>query len=68
MRLADAPRLLRQKIGPAEQAAGEFLESRHLEFCIHFGIDTAIPLALAIWGSEMEVEAEQELRERGILR
>jgi hypothetical protein len=55
------------KIGPAEQAAGEFLESRGYEFCLQFGVDNAIPLALAIWGAEMEAAALAELRKRGLL-
>ena len=67
MTLASIPRLTRLRIGPAEQAAGEFLEARDVPLAL-YAVRDWIPIALAIWGGELEYEAWVELPERGLVR
>ena len=67
MNVAALPRITRMRIGPAEQAAAWFLESREIE-PTDYQIHEWIPLALDLRGGEIEYEAWVELRERGIVR
>mgnify|MGYP001573502210 CR=1 FL=1 len=67
MTFSALPCLTRLRIGPAEQAAAWFLEAREIE-PTDYHVAEWIPLALDLWGGEIEYEAWVELRERGIVR
>lgn len=67
MTFSALPRLVRMRIGPAEQAAAEFLEARGL-YLPDYRVDEWVPLAEAIMEAEQELAEYDAARERGIVR